>query len=186
MGMVATRVVGCSTSRSPHQTATTSFRYRTNIGMGAYSGASSPKGIPECESSSYLPDRDRDHRRLTPLPLHRFTASPFAFSAPISLRRDTSLTDPWARMISYHFLNQTDRGNFFTNNTAHGAGQLWSDVPLIPSWQQHLVPFPIIQADSRPVGSDSTASLDPASTVYEVNAGRLRVECGPLLTSRLR
>jgi lysophospholipase len=89
-------------------------------------------------------------------------------------------------MISYHFLNQTSRGNFFTNDSAHGAGQLWSDVPLIPSWQQHLVPFPIIQADSRPVGSDSTASLDPASTVYEVNGGRLGIECGPLLTLRRR
>lgn len=76
-------------------------------------------------------------------------------------------------MISYHFLNQTHRGNFFTNESAHGAGQLWSDVPLIPSWQQHLVPFPIIQADSRPVGSNSTASLDPASTVYEVSGTSL-------------
>jgi len=72
-------------------------------------------------------------------------------------------------MIAYHFLNQTNPGNFFTNDSAHGAGQLWSDVPLIPSWQQHLVPFPIIQADSRPVGSNSTAQLDPASVVYEVN-----------------
>jgi hypothetical protein len=35
---------------------------------------------------------------------------------------DTSITDPWGRMISYHFLNQTTRGNFFTNSTAHGAG----------------------------------------------------------------
>jgi hypothetical protein len=79
------------------------------------------------------------------------------------------MTDPWARMISYHFLNQTSRDNFFTNDTAHGAGQLWSDVPLIPSWQQHQVPFPIIQADSRPVNSTSTGTLDPSSVVYEVN-----------------
>jgi lysophospholipase len=80
-----------------------------------------------------------------------------------------SITDPWSRMISYHFLNQTSRVNFFTNDTAHGAGQLWSRVPLIPSWQQHLVPFPIIQADSRPVGSNLTATITPASTVYEVS-----------------
>lgn len=73
-------------------------------------------------------------------------------------------------MVSYHFLNQTSRGDFFTNDTAHGAGQLWSNVPLLPSWQQHLVPFPIIESDSRPVGSNSTAPvLDPASVVYEVN-----------------
>ncbi|KAH9963851.1 phospholipase B [Russula dissimulans] len=81
----------------------------------------------------------------------------------------TSLTDPWARMISYHFLNQTDRQNFFTNDTSHGAGQRWSDVPLIPSWQQHQVPFPIILADSRPVGSNLTTVLDPSSVVYEMS-----------------
>ncbi|KAI0295829.1 phospholipase B [Multifurca ochricompacta] len=81
---------------------------------------------------------------------------------------DTSLTDPWARMISYHFLNQTNRNDFFTNDSAHGAGQLWSNVPLIPSWQQHLVPFPIIQTDSRPVGSNLTTSLSPTAVVYEI------------------
>ncbi|KAI0256379.1 phospholipase B [Lactifluus subvellereus] len=81
---------------------------------------------------------------------------------------DTSLTDPWSRMISYHFLNQTTRNNFFTNDSAHGAGQLWSDVPQIPSWQQHLVPFPIIQADSRPVDSNLTTLLSPSSVVYEM------------------
>jgi hypothetical protein len=73
-------------------------------------------------------------------------------------------------MISYHFLNQTSRANFFTNDTAHGAGQLWSSVPLLPSWQQHLVPFPIIQADSQPVGSNLTTLS--TSTVYEVNFSR--------------
>ena len=81
-------------------------------------------------------------------------------------------------MISYHFLNQTTRNDFFTNDSAHGAGQLWSNVPLIPSWQQYQVPFPIIQADSRPVGSNSTGILDPSSVVYEVN-GVPHLECGP-------
>ncbi|KAI0268896.1 phospholipase B [Gloeopeniophorella convolvens] len=81
---------------------------------------------------------------------------------------DTSLTDTWARMISYHFLNQTTRDNFFTNDTAHGAGQLWSQVPNIPTWLQHLVPFPIIQADSRPVGSNLTTALAPEPVVYEI------------------
>ena len=71
-------------------------------------------------------------------------------------------------MISYHFLNQTSRANFFTNDTAHGAGQLWSRVPLLPSWQLHLVPFPIIQADSQPARSNMT-TITSASTVYEVN-----------------
>ncbi|KAG5716751.1 Lysophospholipase 3 [Termitomyces sp. T112] len=81
---------------------------------------------------------------------------------------DTSLTDPWARMISYHFLNQTNRANFFTNDTAHGAGQLWSNIPLIPAYQQFQTPFPIIVADSRPVGSNLTTVLSPDSTVFEI------------------
>jgi len=71
-------------------------------------------------------------------------------------------------MISFHFLNQTTTNNFFTNDTAHGAGQLWSMIPLIPSVQQLLTPFPIIVADSRPVGSNLTTTLDLKSTVYEV------------------
>ena len=81
---------------------------------------------------------------------------------------DTSLTDPWARMISYHFLNQTTRSNFFTNDTAHGAGQLWSHIPSIPSYAQHQTPFPLIMADSRPVGSNLTTLLAPEPVVYEI------------------
>ncbi|KAG6849456.1 hypothetical protein H0H93_008299 [Arthromyces matolae] len=81
---------------------------------------------------------------------------------------DTSLTDPWARMISFHFLNQTNRANFFTNDTAHGAGQLWSNIPLIPAYQQYQTPFPIIVSDSRPVGSNLTTALSPDSTVFEI------------------
>ena len=77
----------------------------------------------------------------------------------------TSITDPWARMISYHFLNQTTRSNFFTNDTAHGAGQLWSDIPLLPSYQQKQTPFPLIMADSRPVGSNLTTLLAPEPVV---------------------
>ncbi|KAI0314922.1 phospholipase B [Amylostereum chailletii] len=81
---------------------------------------------------------------------------------------DTSLTDPWARMISYHFLNQTTRGNFFTNDSSHGAGQLWSSFPQTTVWQQHAAPFPIIQADSRPAGSNLTTALAPEPVVYEI------------------
>ncbi|KAI0766492.1 phospholipase B [Irpex lacteus] len=81
---------------------------------------------------------------------------------------DTSLTDPWARMISYHFLNQTTRSNFFTNDSGHGAGQLWSNIPLIPAFQQKLTPFPLIMADSRPVGSNLTTQLAPEPVVYEI------------------
>ncbi|KAF8071892.1 phospholipase B [Lyophyllum atratum] len=81
---------------------------------------------------------------------------------------DTSLTDPWSRMISYHFLNQTDRKNFFTNDSAHGAGQLWSNIPLIPAYREFQTPFPIVVADSRPVGSNLTTALTLDPTVYEI------------------
>ncbi|KAJ7783055.1 phospholipase B [Mycena metata] len=82
---------------------------------------------------------------------------------------DTSITDPWARAISYHFLNQTNRNNFFTNATAHGAGQLWSDIPNIPAFQQGITPFPLIVTDSRPAGSNLTTALSPLPIVYEIS-----------------
>ncbi|KAL0581866.1 hypothetical protein V5O48_000234 [Marasmius crinis-equi] len=81
---------------------------------------------------------------------------------------DTSLTDVWARMISYHFLNQTTMRNFFTNDSAHGAGQLWSSLPNIPAFQQHLVPFPMLVSDSRPFKSNSTSVLTLDPVVYEI------------------
>ncbi|TDL25988.1 phospholipase B [Rickenella mellea] len=80
----------------------------------------------------------------------------------------TSLTDPWARMISFHFLNGTTRDNFFTNNSAHGAGQLWSNIPNLPAFQQHAAPFPLVVANSRPVGSNLTTALAPEPIVYEI------------------
>lgn len=81
---------------------------------------------------------------------------------------DTSMTDPWSRMISFHFLNQTTRNNFFTNDSAHGAGQLFSRIPDIPAYQLHQMPFPILVADSRPVGSNLTTVLGLDPVVYEV------------------
>ncbi|KAJ3853028.1 phospholipase B [Lentinula lateritia] len=81
---------------------------------------------------------------------------------------DTSITDPWARMISFHFLNQTNRQNFFTNDTAHGAGQLWSNIPTIPAWQQYETPFPILVTDSRPQNLNTTTALTLDPTVYEI------------------
>ena len=81
---------------------------------------------------------------------------------------DTSISDLWGRALSYHFLNQTTRSNFYTNNTGHGAGQLWSQIPLLPSYANQSMPFPIIAADSLPSGSNSTVvSLD--SVVYEAS-----------------
>ena len=84
-------------------------------------------------------------------------------------------------MISYHFLNQTSRDNFFTNDTGHGAGQLWSDIPHIPSFQAHQLPFPVIMANSRPVGSNLTTRLAPEPIVYEVRARSRRLRVGELV-----
>ncbi|KAH7888717.1 phospholipase B [Phlebopus sp. FC_14] len=78
---------------------------------------------------------------------------------------DTSVTDLWGRMLSYHFLNGTSRTNFFTNNTGHGAGQLWSQVPLLPSYRSQSVPFPLVVADSQPSG---LGMIPVNATVYEM------------------
>ncbi|KAJ7581090.1 phospholipase B [Mycena floridula] len=82
---------------------------------------------------------------------------------------DPSLTDPWARALSYHFLNQTSRANFFTNDSAHGAGQLWSQIPALSSFQQHSVPFPLMIADARPNGFNASGLLSLDTTVYEMS-----------------
>lgn len=84
-----------------------------------------------------------------------------------SYSSDTSVTDLWGRAVSYHFLNQTTRTNFYTNDTAHGAGQLWSQITLLPSYTNQSMPFPIIVADSLPSNSPSVVSLD--SVVYEAS-----------------
>lgn len=79
----------------------------------------------------------------------------------------TSATDIWGRMISYHFLNETTLSNFYTNQTSHGAGQLWSQMSLLPSFQNYTIPFPIVAADSRE-GSGITTTVPLNSTVYEI------------------
>lgn len=71
-------------------------------------------------------------------------------------------------MISYHFLNQTSDSNFFTNDTGHGAGQLWSGIPDSNSFRQFSVPFPIVTIDSQPAGSNETGYAPLNNTVYEV------------------
>ncbi|KAF9241566.1 phospholipase B [Melanogaster broomeanus] len=81
---------------------------------------------------------------------------------------DTSVTDLWGRMVSYHFSNQTTRDNYFTNNTGHGAGQLWSQIPLLASYANQSIPFPVVVSGSLP--SSSNASVLPLeSTVYEAS-----------------
>lgn len=86
------------------------------------------------------------------------------------LPSDTSITDLWGRALSYHFLNQTTSNNFYTNSTGHGAGQLWSQTPLLPSYANRSIPFPIIAADSIPSASTPTSAVSLESVVYEASA----------------
>jgi lysophospholipase len=80
-------------------------------------------------------------------------------------------------MISYHFLNQTNRRNFFSNDSAHGAGQLWSDIPNVPAYQERRTPFPLVVVNSRPAGSNMTTLLPPEPVVYEVSVAKARSAC---------
>lgn len=71
-------------------------------------------------------------------------------------------------MLSYHFLKSTDRSNFFTNKSAHGAGQLLSALPSSALWAAHRVPFPIVWANSRPAGSNVSGAVPLEAPVYEM------------------
>lgn len=91
---------------------------------------------------------------------------------------DTSLTDIWSRALSYHILSglgqnlqtETTNSNFFSNDTSHGAGILWSDIPSIPSYKNHSLPLPLVVACVKP---DNFSELHPDTplflntTVYE-------------------
>jgi lysophospholipase len=88
------------------------------------------------------------------------------YHVDVCLFSPTSMTDVWSRMVSYHFLNGTTRDNFYTNDTSHGAGQLWSQMSLLPNFQNNTMPFPIVAVDSRQAGSGLATTLN--STVYEV------------------
>ncbi|KAH7919355.1 phospholipase B [Leucogyrophana mollusca] len=82
---------------------------------------------------------------------------------------DVSATDLWGRMVAYHFLNGTTRSNFYENtSTAHGAGQLWSHVPFLPSYQNFSMPFPIVVTNSQPVGTNVTTVAPLGAVVYEI------------------
>ncbi|KIY62427.1 hypothetical protein CYLTODRAFT_361495 [Cylindrobasidium torrendii FP15055 ss-10] len=79
----------------------------------------------------------------------------------------TSLTDPWARALSYHFLNGTTPDNFYAADSAHGAGQLWSEIVNVPAYSNHEAPFPVIVVNSRPLGKAYENYLALDAPVYE-------------------
>ena len=89
---------------------------------------------------------------------------------------DVSMTDIWARALSYHFLSGlgaletietiTTEDNFFTNDTSHGAGILWSDMKNVPTFQKREFPLPIVVANVRPPGFSKL----PRDTVLFLNS----------------
>lgn len=82
---------------------------------------------------------------------------------------DASITDVWARAISFHFLNGTTRENFYSRDVAHGAGQLWSLIPNSSPWQQHSVPFPLIQTVSRGANATANTTATLQDVQYEIS-----------------
>lgn len=80
--------------------------------------------------------------------------------------RPASITDIWAGLLSYHFLNGTTRANLFTD-APHGSGLLWSDIPFSPFFQSQTFPFPLVISDSRsPTSNGKRPTLE--DIVYEV------------------
>jgi len=79
--------------------------------------------------------------------------------------------------LSYHFLTGLDAAhtldtittdtNFFTNDTSHGAGILWSDMKTVPTFQKREFPLPIIVANGRPPGFSKSPVPFLKSTQYE-------------------
>ena len=93
---------------------------------------------------------------------------------------DTSLTDIWSCALGYHFLaglgdpskadTITTQQNFFTNDTSHGAGVLWSHMTDLPTFQKREFPLPIVVAATRPSGFSQLSPIPEIplnSTQYE-------------------
>lgn len=73
------------------------------------------------------------------------------------------MTDIWSCALGYHFLTGlgdsravdtiTTEDNFFTNETSHGAGILWSQMTNLPVFKKRQFPLPIVVVDSIPLGA---------------------------------
>lgn len=59
-----------------------------------------------------------------------------------------TVTDVWSRGLSRHFVNGTTADTFFDPNVTHGAGETFSGLLKLSSFEKHAQPFPIIVADS--------------------------------------
>lgn len=71
---------------------------------------------------------------------------------------DVSITDVWGRALSYQFYNPDKVYNGGENLT-------WSGIQGMASFQNYLMPFPIVVADGR---SPGTLIINENSTVFEI------------------
>ena len=90
---------------------------------------------------------------------------------------DISLTDVLSGGLAYHFLsglgdpNSTDtittEENFFTNDTSHGTGIIWSNMINIPTFQKREFPLPIVAAAARTPAPSNASQGALSSTQFE-------------------
>ncbi|KAK6460816.1 lysophospholipase [Scheffersomyces coipomensis] len=85
-----------------------------------------------------------------------------AVSAEIAAKQlagfKVTITDPWARTLSYQLLTNS--------NPLEGSALCYSDIVNLDSFQNHQAPFPIVVSDSRAPGQ---LLLDSNSTIFEFN-----------------
>lgn len=82
----------------------------------------------------------------------------------------TGLTDIWSLALSYHLFPGTSLSNFFSSDSPHGSGTLYSSIRSTSSFSSHILPFPITVIDSRPPGFENLppgTNLPLNATVYE-------------------
>lgn len=71
----------------------------------------------------------------------------------------TSVTDTWGRALSYQFFEEDDSGT-------GGANITWSSIRNLSSFQDHLMPYPIVVANGRTPG---TYIINENSTIFEIS-----------------
>ncbi|KAG0143011.1 hypothetical protein CROQUDRAFT_96862 [Cronartium quercuum f. sp. fusiforme G11] len=84
-----------------------------------------------------------------------------------------SMTDAWARALSYHFMPGTTKNNFFQSETptAHGAGILFSTLKDSAEFKAFKNPYPIIVSNHQPPRGSTQPEggnyVPLATTVFE-------------------
>ncbi|KAI9615002.1 hypothetical protein KEM48_005802 [Puccinia striiformis f. sp. tritici PST-130] len=83
-----------------------------------------------------------------------------------------SLSDVWGRAVGYHFLPGTTSDDFYTNSpaTAHGAGDLFSGLRNMKSFQEFNVPLPIVVSDHKPAQPEGSLAVEFGSFDPQLSA----------------